>query len=137
NAFQANGATAGHLGIAWAWYLISPKWSAIWPSESQPEEHDPAKLIKGVVLMTDGMFNTEYEGNNGSSAQQALKLCANIKASGVEVFTVGFQAPANVLPLLKTCASKPEYAFDAKDGEALKSSFTQISSALKELRVTQ
>ncbi|MGL4396104.1 MAG: hypothetical protein ACRCS9_06160, partial [Hyphomicrobium sp.] len=45
NAFQANGATAGHLGIAWAWYLISPKWSAIWPSESQPEEHDPAKLI--------------------------------------------------------------------------------------------
>lgn len=137
NGYVADGMTAGHLGIAWAWYLVSPKWDKFWPSQSKPEKVDDQKLIKAIIIMTDGMFNTEYEIDNGTSAQQAQQLCANIKDDGVLVFTVGFQAPADVMPLMQACASKAEYAFDAANGEALRTSFAEISRQLNALRISQ
>ncbi len=137
NGYVANGMTAGHLGIAWAWYLVSPKWDNFWPSDSKPEQPDDAKLVKAIIIMTDGMFNIEYEIDNGSSVQQAQQLCANIKDDGVLVFTVGFQAPEDVMPLMKTCASKPSYAFDAADGGALRAAFADISRHLNDLRISR
>ena len=58
NAFSANGWTAGHTGIQWAWNLISDKWS--WTG-SEPDSYErikDGKLVKAVVLMTGGIFNT-------------------------------------------------------------------------------
>ena len=137
NGYVADGMTAGHLGIAWAWYLVSPKWDNFWPSASKPEQPNNAKLVKAIIIMTDGMFNQEYEIDNGTSAQQAQELCTNIKNEGVLVFTVGFQAPEEVMPLMQACASKPEYAFDAASGDALRTSFAEISRQLNELRISQ
>lgn len=136
DGLQADGSTAGHLGIAWAWYMVSEKWRNFWPEENAPAEND-AKLLKAVVLMTDGEFNTEYEHTNGKSAQQAEKLCANMKAEGVMVFTVAFDAPDEVKPLFAECASIPGYAFEAKDGAGLKKSFARIAQYLNDLRITQ
>ena len=31
-----SGSTAGHLGTAWAWYLLSPKWGYLFPAASAP-----------------------------------------------------------------------------------------------------
>ncbi|MGI9424998.1 MAG: pilus assembly protein TadG-related protein, partial [Hyphomicrobiaceae bacterium] len=75
------GMTAGHLGTAWAWYLISPRWASVWPSASMPnsysmltESSDPGssaapgdpdfkpKLHKIAILMTDGAYNKYYSG---------------------------------------------------------------------------
>jgi Flp pilus assembly protein TadG len=36
NSYVATGATAGHIGAAWGWYLLSPKWSTVLPSASAP-----------------------------------------------------------------------------------------------------
>lgn len=134
---EADGATAGHLGIAWAWYMVSEKWDQFWPSESAPSPSDPAKLVKAVVLMTDGMFNRSYEDDNGSSAQQARKLCASMKAEGITVFTVAFDAPAEVLPIFAECASTNSYAMTASSGGQLKTSFTKIAAYLNDLRVAR
>lgn len=136
-SLEADGATAGHLGIAWAWYLVSEKWRDFWPADRAPEEND-AKLLKAVVLMTDGEFNTEYEkDSNGKSAAQAAKLCQNMKAEGVMIFTVAFDAPKEVLPLFAECASIPSYAFDPKDAAGLKKSFRRIAQYLNDLRVAR
>ncbi|MGE3779779.1 MAG: pilus assembly protein TadG-related protein, partial [Pirellulaceae bacterium] len=35
----AGGSTAGQLGAAWAWYLLSPRWQAVWPAPSHPEPY--------------------------------------------------------------------------------------------------
>jgi Flp pilus assembly protein TadG len=134
-ALSASGMTAGHLGVAWAWYLVSPKWGGIWPSESTPVGYGDKSATKAVILMTDGMFNTEYEPGNGSSADQALLLCENIKAAGVKVFTVSFQAPVEVLPLMETCASGPEYYFNASNGGALEAAFSSIAETLLSIRL--
>ena len=138
NALTPNGSTAGHLGIAWAWYLISPSWQKIWPSASQPKAYADPRLIKSIILMTDGMFNVEYERTqNGSSAEQALTLCNNVKAQNVIVYTIGFQAPTDALALLRSCATSPSYFFDAQDGSALREAFTKIAADLTELRLSQ
>ena len=136
DSYVASGSTAGHLGAAWAWYLVSPKWSEIWPSpESTPVPYENKSVLKAVVIMTDGMFNTEYEPDNGVSAEQAEQICTNMKAAGVTVFSVGFQAPAQVAPTLQLCASKAEYYFDAADGSALSDAFKRIADELTALRV--
>jgi hypothetical protein len=63
------GSTAGHIGLAWGWYLLSPNWGHLWPAGSQPAPYEElgkrdAKgyplLQKIIVLMTDGEFNTAY-----------------------------------------------------------------------------
>lgn len=134
---KADGSTAGHLGIAWAWYMVSQQWQGFWPQDNAPAAADPKKLLKAVVLMTDGMFNKHYEGDNGRSAEQAAKLCENMKEEGVMVFTVAFDAPDEVLPLFAQCASIPAYAFNAKDGKQLRGSFVRIGQYLSDLRIAQ
>ena len=138
DGLEPRGATAGHLGAAWAWYLISPDWTGIWPAESQPKAYSDTRVIKSVILMTDGMFNTEYElDNNGASAAQAAAVCANIKARGIIVYTIGFQAPGEVLPLLRGCATTPDYFFDVQNSAALNAAFARIAADLTELRLSR
>ncbi len=136
DSLVAGGSTAGHLGIAWAWYLISPNWTSVWPSSSTPRSYNDAEVMKAVIIMTDGEFNTAYESSNGNSAQQSLKLCSNIKSSGVTVFSVGFEAPGAALSILKQCASKSSYFFDARNEAELSSAFRRIANELTGLRLT-
>jgi Flp pilus assembly protein TadG len=115
----AEGSTAGQIGLAWGWYLVSPNFGYLWPAESQPLAYGADELIKVVIFMTDGDLNTGYakgivaqdsgsgSGSNSdkikqnatnpsihtgrvSSYSQALQLCSAMKAAGVLVYTVGF-----------------------------------------------
>ena len=136
NNLSAGGNTAGHLGIAWAWYLVSPEWASFWPSNSAPAEFDPRKVLKAVVIMTDGSFNTYYEGSNGNSKYQGTRLCENIKAKGITVFSVGLNAPSDALDLLRQCATSADYYFDTQTGEELREAFKRIAKELTALRLT-
>ncbi|MEQ1578589.1 MAG: vWA domain-containing protein [Hyphomicrobium sp.] len=136
DTMQAEGGTAGHLGIAWAWYVISPDWANFWPPESAPKAYGDPNTSKTAILMTDGMFNREYETGNGKSIDQASKLCDGMKAAGITVYTVGFEAPPEVLPLLQQCASSPTHFFDARNGEELMSTFKDIANRLTSLRLS-
>lgn len=137
DSYAPGGSTAGHLGIGWAWYLVSPKWKSFWPAESAPGEYEDKKVLKAVVLMTDGMFNQAYEPDNGSSADQAEELCQGIKSEGVVVFSVALQAPAAVLPVLKGCASSDTYFFDVSSGAELSEAYAVIARKLTELRLSK
>jgi Flp pilus assembly protein TadG len=135
NTLEARGSTAGHLGIAWAWYLLSPEWAGVWPSESEPKEYADAETQKAVIIMTDGEFNTSYEPGNGDAKVQAEKLCDNMKLEGVVVYTVGFQAPPEALPVLQHCATSASHFFSAEDGNQLRDTFQTIAKRLSALRL--
>ena len=69
DGFAANGNTAGHLGTAWAWYLLSPNWAGVYATASKPKaysmltqvgEKGQPLLKKVAVLMTDGEYNQQY-----------------------------------------------------------------------------
>ena len=140
DTFTAGGSTAGHIGIAWGWYLISPTWSSIWPSASTPAPYNDPKTLKVMVLMTDGMFNTQYY-NPLNSSGQALNLCADMKAKGVEVYAILFKPdPAEVAAattLLQTCSNDANHFFLASDGAGLDAAFRTIATKINNLRLTK
>ena len=103
------GSTAGHLGTAWAWYLLSPKWNTVlgqaFPNGKPAGSYSDLtatnakgapKLRKIAVLMTDGDYNINYckgveaknsdqspdincNSENGKSLAQATSLCSAVK----------------------------------------------------------
>lgn len=135
NSLPASGYTAGHLGIAWAWYLISPNWSSIWPVESAPIEYDLTVGRKIVVMMTDGAFNTDYM-SGGDSFAHAQQFCDAMKAEDVLIYTVSFKAPVEGQAVLNYCATSSEYAFTAESGAELKAAYEAIASDISKLRLT-
>ena len=120
NGLQTAGGTAGHIGTAWAWYMLSPNWNSLWSNTNAAKPYDTAyninthngvaqnvKLKKIVVLMTDGDYNTEYTSQgintdtygqapaNDWSQTQAAALCTAMKKDGIniEVYSVIFTEP--------------------------------------------
>ncbi|MEZ5953263.1 MAG: pilus assembly protein TadG-related protein [Hyphomonas sp.] len=143
NSLTASGGTAGHLGIAWGWYLISPSWSSIWPEASTPWNYDEPNSMKVVVLMTDGDFNSSHPDALKGSFGQAMDLCDAMKAapSNVEVYTVGFQVPDSVQrtgdgrTILEYCATDASHAFAAADGDQLLDVYKEIAHRISLLRI--
>jgi Flp pilus assembly protein TadG len=136
DSFTAGGMTAGHLGIAWARYLVAPTWSGVWPADSEPLPYNQPQAVKAVVLMTDGQFNTQYSAL-GSSAQQAKRHCDALKADGVIVYAVAFQAGGAAEALLEDCATSPDTYFRTSSGTALRDAYRQIGLQLRKLRVSR
>jgi Flp pilus assembly protein TadG len=90
NGMVPNGSTAGHLGIAWAWYMLSPKWNQIFTGTAAPNAYDSSATFKAIVFMSDFDMNSYFESGNGTANAQFEALCTAIKASGVKIFTVGY-----------------------------------------------
>lgn len=153
------GATAGHLGTAWASYLLSPSWSSIWPSGSAPSAYNSQNVMKAAILMTDGEYNIQFSMGGSSSnvsAKQALEICKQMRDNGVKVFTVGFGFGDNVtapnvnamtatqrvtpassgttqeraIDTLAKCATDNSSYYFPYDGEALRTVFKNIANSL-------
>lgn len=141
DGYAAGGATAGHIGTAWGWYLLSPSWANVFPAESAPGAYGDSKAQKSMIVMTDGEFNTSYTGaadQTAASYDYFDQLCAAVKADGITVYTVGFDLnlPA-ALAHLQSCASSAQNFYDAKTGAQLKDAFKDIANKLGNLHVSQ
>ncbi|MDZ4759480.1 MAG: pilus assembly protein TadG-related protein [Alphaproteobacteria bacterium] len=134
DALVANGYTAGHIGIAWTWYVLSPAWAAIWPGDSDPMAYDTPSLSKVAVLMTDGEFNSSYEASNGNTQTQARALCDAMKAQGVQIFSIAFDAPAAAEAMMTYCAS-PGSFYSADNGAELQAAYQAIAVRISRLRI--
>ena len=162
NSLTAANSTAGHLGLAWGWYMISPNFGYLWPAASQPAAYGRSNLVKAVILMTDGEFNIQYYNGvlskdsingtasqkinqnsiNGSSQDQAVALCNAIKApaNNTILYTVGFDlnGDTNAINLLQNCATSPADFFQASAGtNDLTTDFTAIAQNLNTLRLSK
>jgi Flp pilus assembly protein TadG len=161
---SAAGSTAGQIGVAWGWYMISPNFAYLWPEANRPMNYGEVNLgrtvLKVVVIMTDGEFNTVFfdgvvaknsgsnsggsadkineNGVNGNAFAQALALCANMKAEGVEVYTVGF-AEASVgdaAEFVEDCATDAEHVYLPSSGADLEQAFRDIAAQIALLRIS-
>ncbi|MEO0618746.1 MAG: pilus assembly protein TadG-related protein [Pseudomonadota bacterium] len=150
NSYSARGRTAGHLGIAWAWYTISPEWANIWGSGSEPKPYETDKLVKAVVLFTDGEFNAAYDDSDffgdaeSESYNRTAALCNNIRGKDVLVFSIGFGISngSQAARALEACASPDtdnggKFYFPTANESELSAAFRRIASQLTRLRLTQ
>ena len=135
-ALEAGGNTAGHLGVAWGWYTISPNWSSVLPADSNPLPYDEPDTAKALVLMTDGAFNTVGNTHNGSSSWQAKQLCDEIKKTDIVIYSVAFQAPEAGRDVLQYCASDSDTFFTPSDGQQLQDAYQSIAKSIADLRIT-
>ena len=80
----------------------------------------------------------DVRGYVGSSTKdtRTLNICSASKDAGIIVFTIGFEAPSDVEPLLKSCASSDSHYFDV-DGLEIQDAFSAIASSIRQLRLTQ
>ena len=159
---STGGSTAGHLGTAWAYYLLSPNWNALFPAASAAGPYSDLtvynskgmpKLRKIAVLMTDGDYNINYckgveaqnsdqspdincNSENGKSQPQAASLCSALKTAKIEVFAVGFQVSAAAKTFLTSCATDASHYYDATTDVALQAAFRDIALKIATLRLT-
>lgn len=161
DALVATGSTGGQIGVAWGWYLLSPNFAYLWPAAAKPGAYHLTSVRKIAVLMTDGDYNSVYckgviakdsltgsgasqekincVSPNGNSYDQAAQLCTNMKAAGIELYTIGFQIvnSPSALTLLKGCATDLSHFYDAGNGDALKNAFRDIAIKISPMRLVQ
>ena len=160
------GSTAGHLGTAWAWYLLSPNWntalSTAFPAAyaaapysdlTAKNSNGAPKLRKIALLMTDGDYNINYckgvealnssqtpeikcNSENGISQSQAATMCTAIKNASIEVYTVGFEVSSAAKTFLTNCATDASHYYDATSEVALQAAFRDIALKIATLRLT-
>lgn len=138
--FTAAGWTAGSVGTAYAWYMLSPEWKDIWPEGSKPAAYDNEETMKIAILMTDGEYNVWYNGDDhGNASEQAVSLCAGMKAKGITVYTVGFDLGSNetAIETLRSCATDPDHAYLANNGDELKQAFRDIALKTTDLYLSR
>lgn len=134
-SLTAGGGTAGHLGINWGRYLISPDWAAVWPTASAPLGYNVPDTKKVLILMTDGNFNRTYHSNLGTSFEQAQSYCDQAKTDGILIYSVAFNAPEDGEAILDYCASVGEFSFEADNSQELLDAYTAIANSIADLRL--
>ena len=160
DGYSVQGSTAGQIGIGWGWYMVSPNFNSLWPSNGAGA-YNTADTLKAVIIMTDGEFNTPYcsgvisrdagtgSGNNsekidcaadnGNPFDQGRAMCTAMKARGVLVYTVGFQITAggDAANMLQACASNPANYYLAGSGGDLSEAFAAIGRDITQLRISK
>lgn len=137
NSLNAGGGTAGHLGVAWSWYLVAEPWDDVFPGSSAPMRYAEPDSSKVVILMTDGAFNAEIFPQQGRSDAQARALCDEMKKTGVQVYSVALQAPSSGKRVLDYCASGPDFYFEPNSAAELIDTYRKIATSISDLRISQ
>lgn len=156
DSMVTSGSTAGQIGAAWGWYAVSPNFNGLWPSNGAGA-YNTNDLLKAVVIMTDGEFNTNHcdgvlarnagytsavrincNATNGDPYVQTETLCAAMRAQGVVVYTVGFQmnARGRGAQMLANCATSGS-AFLPASGADLSDAFKAIGRDITRLRISR
>jgi Flp pilus assembly protein TadG len=154
------GSTAGQIGTSWGWYTVSPNFNSLWPSSAAGAYGDP-DLLKAVIIMTDGEFNTPYcsgviardagsgsgsaadhifcNATNGDPFEQTLASCAAMKAQGIIVYTVGFQVASGggAERVIQNCASSSAHVYLPASGADLSEAFKAIGRDITRLRISK
>jgi len=158
--FEVVGSTAGQIGTSWGWYTVSPNFNSLWPSSAAGAYGDP-DLLKAVIIMTDGEFNTPYcsgviardagsgsgsaadhiycNATNGDPFEQTLASCAAMRAQGIIVYTVGFQVASGggAERVIQNCASSSAHVYLPASGADLSEAFKAIGRDITRLRISK
>lgn len=141
--FIATGETFIPGGLIWGWRVLSKH-------EPFAEAHDYGEIVNGnpvrkiMVLMTDGANTLSatppsvWGGDVTETNGRTLELCENIKAKGIELYTVTFDiTDTSIKDLMRSCASDTTKFFDAANGGQLQIAFKEIARDMLALHLSK
>jgi Flp pilus assembly protein TadG len=129
DAMTPTGNTNVTIGMALAWQTLSP----VAPFTAPAPAPD---LQKVLILLTDG-DNTQnrWSSTQSSIDQRTQKVCDNIKADNIQLYTVRvIQGNAT---LLRGCATNPNMYYQVAQASELDSVFSSIAQKLASLRISK
>lgn len=163
---EANGNTNIPIGLMWGWNTVSPtapfsdgvaygtpKTKKIivlmTDGENTMSRRDTpndgtyagtAYIWQGRILRADG--NPLPQGATSSERTAALDarlklLCSNIKAKGIDIYTVRVEVDTGTNELLKTCASGRDYFYDVHSSTSLTTVFESIAGQIAALHLSR
>jgi len=124
-ALPCNGGTAstGAVTTAGNWLIGNGEYAI---HETQPiHENEEFELHRFMIFMTDG--NNNYSADNTATRAK----CDQIKADGIEIFSVAFEAPAGGQALLQYCATDADHYYDASDPAEFLLAFDEIAESIE------
>ncbi|NNL35163.1 MAG: VWA domain-containing protein, partial [Silicimonas sp.] len=75
-------------------------------------------------------------GSNGIADTRVRNICSEARTSGIDIYTIAFQAPTASETLLRDCAAKASHYFDV-NGLDIANAFNAIAVDLTKLKLTQ
>ena len=138
NGLRARGLTYIPSGIAWGWRTLNN-------GEPFTEARGPyeANTQKVMIIMTDGDNTRSQNGNrhNGrniaNANQTTSRMCTNVKAGDIEVYTIAYEITNNATKnLMRNCATNSSMYFDASNAAQLNAAFEDIGRNLIKVRLT-
>lgn len=146
DAMVAVGETYIPQGLLWGWNLLDP--SEPYTTAKTYAEVQASKGTKSLVLMTDGEntvapkypshYSTQDKKLLSATNARMLRICDNIKAKGISIYTVGFKvATQEAKDVLASCASNGQQAYDAADDAALYGAFSAIAGQLSQVAIVK
>jgi Flp pilus assembly protein TadG len=138
-SMTANGATNQTIGLQWGWLSLL----------QQSPLNAPAESITGttyqhvIILFTDGLntgdrWNGDLSNTNSAVDTKMATLCANIKNSGVIIYTVQIDTDgAGQSAVLPACASSTGNFFMLTQPSQIAAAFAQIGTSISKLRVAK
>ena len=144
DALYPLGATNQPIGLVWGWQSLVGGG----PIASPPPKDTRYTYNEVIVLMSDGLntLNRWYGNGSSSSASvdkrmyesSALGTCANIKASGVTIYTVHVNTDGDPKStLLENCASTADKFWMVTSASGIGTVFNQIGTQLSNLRIAK
>lgn len=134
NAMTPVGATNVTIGAVWGMATLS---SAMPFMEAQAT--GTARLKKYMILLTDGQNTKNRFEGNGSTANANIDArtalaCENIKAAGVQIYTI--RVIDGNAALLRDCASSSNMYYDVQSASQLSPVFQAIAREISQVRLT-
>jgi von Willebrand factor type A domain len=135
NNMSPGGNTNQAIGLALGWMSLVGGG----PFPTPPAMDPNFKYQQVIILLTDGL-NTQdrwYTNQASIDARQAM-TCANVKAAGITLYAVQVNTGGDpTSTLLQNCASDSSKFFLLTSSSQIITTFTQIGTALSNLRVAK
>ena len=131
---SANGNTNQGLGLQLGWMSLVGGGPFTAPSKDPDYTYSQV-----VILLTDGLNTQNRWYTNQTSIDAREKLtCANIKAAGIDLYTVQVNTGGDpTSTLLQNCASTTDKFFLLKSSSQIVDTFNTIGTQLSRLRISR
>lgn len=143
NSLAANGSTNQPIGLAMGWHTLLGNGPFTMPAKDSNYTYNEV-----IILLSDGLNTQNRWYGNGSSTSTSVDYrmydttgagtCANIKASGVTIYTIQVNTGSDpTSTLLQNCASSTDKFFYLTSASQMSTVFQQIGTNLTQLRVAK
>ena len=163
---EADGNTNIPIGLMWGWNMLTPHAPfsdgvayntpkvkkiivLMTDGENTISQRDTpndssysssAYIWQGRVLKANNQPLQQGASNADRTAaldSRLSKLCANIKAKGIEIYTIRVEVTSGTNELLKTCASGRDYFYDVHNSSTLTQVFESVAGQIAALHLSR